>query len=267
MIAGFKIFNNHTNKKIIIIHTLLGIVTFYFIFHPVTMVLYWFEFKNEPITIASFFEVLEHRTRHSFSLKMVNMSLFFTVMGGLFGVITGFYRANNKKLNKHLSLLKNDLINLITQGENQFLELKSSIRYDYQKKTTNLDLEIVIAKTIVGFMNAKGGKLIIGVNDNGQVLGLENDFKTLKQQNTDGFEQKVYEIISKFIGKEYCYYSTIYFHEIEKKHICVIDIQKPHEPAYLLKGADTVFFLRTGNATRPLSIKEAVHYMNMEKEV
>ncbi|PKP44913.1 MAG: ATP-binding protein [Bacteroidetes bacterium HGW-Bacteroidetes-12] len=252
--------------KTIIIHALLGIIIFYFIFHPITMVLYWYEFNKEPITTKSFFEVFSHRTLHSFSYKMLNMSLAFIIMGGAIGATFGMYRIKNKKLNMHLSLVKNDIKNLITQGENQYLELKSSIRYDYQQHTTNLGLEIVIAKTIVGFMNAKGGKLIVGVNDNGQILGLENDFKTLKQQNKDGFEQKIYEIISKFIGKEYCSYSTIYFYEIEKKYICVIDIQKPKEPAYLLKGTDTTFFLRTGNATRPLSTKEAVHYLNMEKE-
>lgn len=267
MLTRTKSIHKTISNKTIIIHALLGIVFFYFIFHPITMILYWYEFNKEPITIPSILEVLSHRTIHSFSFKMVNMSMFFIVMGGVFGVIIGLYRVKNKKLNMHLSLLKNDIKNLITQGENQFLELKSSIRYDYQQQTTNAGLEIIIAKTIVGFMNAKGGKLIVGVNDNGQILGLENDFKTLKQQNKDGFEQKIYEIISKFIGKEYCIYSTIYFYEIEKKDICVIDIQKPKEPAYLLKGTDTTFFLRTGNATRPLSTKEAVHYMNMEKEI
>tara|TARA_R110001583_G_scaffold39260_4_gene125985 strand:+ start:595 stop:1398 length:804 start_codon:yes stop_codon:yes gene_type:complete len=267
MITGVKFFNKSVDKEIIIIYTLLGIAIFYFILHPFTMVLYWFEFKNEPITFSSFIDVLGHRFKHSFSFRMLYMAIFFIIMGGIFGAAAGVLKIRTKKLSKHIDFLKKDISNLIQQGENQFLEFKSSIRYDYQQQTTNVKLEMVIAKTIVGFMNAKGGKLIIGVDDDSQILGLENDFKTLKLQNTDGFEQKIYEIISKFIGKEYCLYSTIYFHEIEKNYICVIDIQKPNEPAYLLKGTDTVFFLRTGNATRPLSIKEAVHYMNMEKDV
>lgn len=255
------------DNKTILIHSAIGIAFFYFIFHPVTMVLYWYEFNNEPISITSFFQVIKHRTLHSFSFKMINMSVAFIIMGSLVGALSGIYRVKNKKLTKHLNLLKKDIINLIGQGENQYLELKSSIRYDYQQLQVNVELELVIAKTIVGFMNGKGGKLIIGVNDEGRILGLENDFKTLKLKNIDGFEQKIYQIISKFIGKEYCPYITVYFHEIEKFNICIIDIIKTNEAAFLINGSETVFYLRTGNATRPLSTKEAMHFMNMEKEV
>jgi len=163
-------------------------------------------------------------------------------------------------------MLNIDLQKLIKRGESQFLELKSSARYDYRLKTTNQDLEIVIAKTLVGFMNANGGKLIIGINDIGEALGLENDFKSLKQQNTDGFEQKIYEIISKYIGKEFCLHCSVYFHQIDEKSICVIDIDEVTEPVYLTRGKETVFYLRTGNATKPLSIKEAVHYIKLGKK-
>lgn len=163
-------------------------------------------------------------------------------------------------------MINKDLLKLIKQGENQFLELKSSVRYDYRQKTTNQDLEIVIAKTLVGFMNARGGKLIIGVNDKGEILGLEKDFQTLKQQNSDGFEQKIYEIIAKYIGKEYSLYCSIYFHNLEKKPICIVDVEELDEPVYLSKGKDIVFYLRTGNATRPLSVKEAIHYIKLERK-
>tara|TARA_R110001583_G_scaffold182679_1_gene340764 strand:+ start:2791 stop:3594 length:804 start_codon:yes stop_codon:yes gene_type:complete len=267
MITGIKFFNKSVDKEIIAIYTILGIAVFYFILHPFTMVLYWFEFKNEPITFSSFIEVLGHRFKHSFSFKMLYMSLFFIVMGGVFGAAAGVFKVRTKKLSKHIDFLKKDISNLIQQGENQFLEFKSSIRYDFNLKTTNIELEMVIAKTLVGFMNSKGGKLIIGVSDEGNIIGIENDFITLKQKNSDGFEQKVYEIISKYIGKEYCSLVNLYFYPINNKNLCVLDIQKTNEPAYLLKGRETIFYLRTGNATRPLSIKEAVHYMNMEKDV
>ncbi|WP_082703873.1 helix-turn-helix domain-containing protein [Lutibacter profundi] len=259
-------FNKLVDKKTVILHAIMGVIIFYFIFHPLTMVVYWYEFNSEPLTFTSFFNVLNHRIEHSFSYRMLDMSFIFMLMGGITGLIFGLYKLNNKKLNKHIQLLNNDLLKLINQGESQFVELKSSVRYDFKQQTTNLDLEVIIAKTIVGFMNAKGGKLIIGVNDDGEILGLEKDFKTLKQQNTDGFEQKIYEIISKYIGKEFCFYCTVYFHQLAKKTICVVAIDKVAEPVYLSKGKDTIFYIRTGNSTKPLTIKEAFHYIKMEKE-
>ena len=265
MRISYNLLDKLIDKKVIILHSILGVVFFYFIFHPITMIVYWYEFNKEPFTLASFINVLSHRTEHSFSYNMLNMSFIFIIMGGITGLIFGLYRQNNIKLNKHIQLLNKDLLKLIKQGENQFLELKSSIRYDYNQKTTNLNLEIVIAKTLVGFMNAKGGKLIIGTNDDGEILGLEHDFKTLKQQNTDGFEQKIYEIISKYLGSEFCLYCSVYFHQLNKKTVCIVVIDEVKEPVYLTKGSETKFYLRTGNATKPLSIKEAFHYLKMEK--
>ncbi len=255
MVGVTKFLKKLIDKKIVILQALIGAVIFYFIFHPFTMVVYWYEFNKEPLTFSSFLNVLSHRTEHSFLYGMQTMSLVF-----------GLYRQNSIKLNKHIQLLNKDLLKLIKQGENQFLELKSSIRYDYRQKTTNQDLEVVIAKTLVGFMNARGGKLIIGVNDESEILGLENDFRTLKQQNIDGFEQKIYEIISKYIGKEFCLYCSIYFHYLDKKYISVVNIEGVTEPVYLTKGRETVFYLRTGNATKPLSVKEAINYIKMEKK-
>ncbi|MCF6181180.1 ATP-binding protein [Lutibacter sp.] len=266
MKTGTRVLSRLADKRVVILHTIFGALIFYLLFHPLTMIVYWYEFNKEPLTFSSFLNVLSHRTEHSFSYKMLEMSFIFSIMGGVTGLIFGLYKQNSKKLNKHIQLLNKDLLKLINQGENQFIELKSSVRYDFRQKTTNLDLEVVIAKTLAGFMNAKGGKLIIGVNDNKEILGLEKDFRTLKQQNTDGFEQKIYELISKYIGKEYCFYCTVYFHQLDKKTICVIAIDEVDEPVYLTKGKDTIFYIRTGNSTKPLTIKEAFHYIKMEKK-
>jgi predicted HTH transcriptional regulator len=45
-------------------------------------------------------------------------------------------------------------------------------------------------KTAAGFLNVEsGGTLLIGVDDNGKVLGLEDDYKTMGQSPTrDGYE-------------------------------------------------------------------------------
>lgn len=71
---------------------------------------------------------------------------------------------------------------LIKQGENNYLEFKSSFRYDYVQNKVNKDLEYVIAKSVAAFSNGRGGTLLIGLDDDGNVLGLENDILTLKRK-------------------------------------------------------------------------------------
>ena len=44
-------------------------------------------------------------------------------------------------------------------------------------------------KAACGLLNAESGVLLIGVGNNGQVLGIEDDFTTLgTRQNTDGYK-------------------------------------------------------------------------------
>ena len=60
--------------------------------------------------------------------------------------------------------MDNYLRNLISQGENQQLDFKYCIS-DSKK----------IARTLVAFANSDGGKLLIGVRDNGGIAGIHSD--------------------------------------------------------------------------------------------
>lgn len=58
-------------------------------------------------------------------------------------------------------------------------------------------------------MNAEGGTLFIGVDDEGNALGLQNDYETLKKekQNSDEFEIELRQAVEKYtknkIANEY----------------------------------------------------------------
>jgi len=223
--------------KILFIHLLLGAGIFYFLVHPFTMVIYWFEFSNTAFSFPLFQQVLEGRFVESFTFDMQGMGGLLTLLGGFLGVISGLFWINLKKKNEIIDtqhrLLVRDIEELIQAGENERVEFKSSIRYDYYRKTTNRELEVIIAKTITGFMNAKGGKLIIGVDDDGNILGLEKDYKTLKHKNRDGYERAVFRIISTQLGHEFCFSNHISFYTIEEKDVCVVDIEPSNEPVYV----------------------------------
>ena len=255
--------------KIILIHFLLGAGIFYFLVHPFTMVLYWFEFSETAFSFSLFQEVLKQRFLESFTFDMRGMGGLLTLLGGCLGIVSGLFWINLKKKNELIEtqqrLLVRDIEELIQAGENERVEFKSSIRYDYYRKTTNRDIEVIIAKTITGFMNAKGGKLIIGVDDDGNVLGLEKDYKTLKHKNRDGYEREVFRIISTQLSHEACFSNHISFYSINEKDVCVVNIEPSNEPVYVNDEGNTTFYVRTGNATYPLSVKETVDYLKTQK--
>lgn len=151
---------------------------------------------------------------------------------------------------------------LIEEGEGLFSEFKETLRYDVRKGEVSKEMERVVMKTIVGFLNAEGGNLIIGVNDEGKVVGLENDYKTLPKKNKDGFENHMNMLIKTMISLQFSKYISIKFDRIEGKEICLISVREGHKPAYLVNSdKKEEFFVRVGNSTQPFSMSETSEYI------
>lgn len=150
---------------------------------------------------------------------------------------------------------------MIKRGESAELEFKSSLRWDFQQQAKNKVLEKVIAKTVAGFANAKGGVLLIGVDDEGTVLGLDADYATLSKGNRDGFELQVTQVLSAALGESVLAFVTITFHEIDGHDVCQIAVEPCDHPVYLADGGESALFVRMGNLTKPLPIDEAVKYV------
>ena len=151
---------------------------------------------------------------------------------------------------------------LIEEGEGMFVEFKETLRNDIRKGEVSRDLERVVMKTIVGFLNTSGGTLIIGVSDDGVVKGLESDYKTLPKKNRDGLENHISMLIKTMIGLNFSKYINIKFEMVDSKDICMITVLESHKPAYLKDGdKKEEFFVRVGNSTQPFSMSEASEYI------
>jgi len=151
---------------------------------------------------------------------------------------------------------------LIAAGEGESVEFKSSARWDYRANAQNKALETVIVKTVSGFLNGKGGTLLIGVDDAGQVIGLEPDYETLsKRPNRDGYEQFLINLLGSALGKDVSASLSVSFQSIEGAEVCVIRAQKSPKPVYVDEGQHTRFYVRNGNTTQELTTKESVDYI------
>ena len=261
---------NLKGKFIVLKHAIVGVIIFYFFIHPLTMVIYWFEFNGNGFSWNQLIKVVIGRFGDSFSFRMVGMSSIFIVLGTLVGLVSGLYYKKilekNKVLKQQEEQLERNIEFIINNGENEKVEFKSSLRYDYIQKKLNKALEKVFFKTIAGFLNAKGGTLLIGVDDEGNILGLEKDYATLKKKNRDGFELKLMQLISTHIGAEFCSLVRISFYNLNQKDICSIHANSAKASAYVNVNGKTLFYLRTGNATNQLTVQEAINYVNLTKK-
>jgi predicted HTH transcriptional regulator len=149
---------------------------------------------------------------------------------------------------------------LIAGGENARVEFKSSARWDLRENKKNPVLEHVILKTVAAFLNSEGGLVLLGIADNGAVLGLEHDYQTLQKKNADGYELFLNDLLLRHYGKDFSPWLRISFHQVEGKQICRIVAQPAPRPVWVKEGADEHLYIRTGNSTRRLTTKEAIGY-------
>ncbi|HJQ33435.1 MAG TPA: RNA-binding domain-containing protein [Pyrinomonadaceae bacterium] len=154
-----------------------------------------------------------------------------------------------------------EILDLVSKGESEELEFKSSARWDYRENRVNKVLEKVIVKTIAAFLNSKkGGVLLIGVDDSGQVVGLQQDYDSIAKKNRDGYESFLIDILLNATGKDSILFIQITFHQIQNKDVCRIAVKPSPKPVYVSEDKATHLYIRAGNSTRLLSTKEAVEY-------
>ncbi len=149
----------------------------------------------------------------------------------------------------------------IARGEGPSLEFKSSVRWDVQQQCVNKALEKVVAKTVAGFMNRDGGTLVIGVSDDGEILGLEADMASLKKASEDGLSLHLTEILNKYLGEVAAAAVSISFAHVDGQTIAVVSAEPATKPVFLDDAAGPEFYLRSNAATRLLDVKEATQYI------
>jgi len=160
----------------------------------------------------------------------------------------------------HQESMNEELEELILAGESDRLEFKSTLRYDLRTKEVNKKLEFVIAKTIAAFLNSEGGDLLIGIDDDSNALGLEDDLRTLEKQSIDGFELHLIGIINKYVGKQYGRHTKITFPIYDSQQICRIQVSRSGSPVFTIYEGKEEFFVRTGCSSQPLSRGEQSNY-------
>ncbi len=86
---------------------MIGAVAGYFLLHPVSMVIYWFEFNDTPVLLNQALEVFFDRLSYAFNMQMFPMAMAFAIIGGLLGLGPGLFVRSIKKNNSKFLGVKN----------------------------------------------------------------------------------------------------------------------------------------------------------------
>lgn len=168
---------------------------------------------------------------------------------------------------KPASVLSSDLGTLRAVGESQTVEYKSTARWNVHRGETDKKMEHVISKTVCGFLNAEGGSLVIGVDDDANVLGLEADFRTLGSKgNRDGYELFLRQHLDNSLSVQTAGIVRIGFEQLGDAEVCIVSVAACGKPVFSKprqggQGA-AEFWVRIGNATKQLHGDDMVQYQS-----
>lgn len=148
---------------------------------------------------------------------------------------------------------------LIGAGESYNLEFKTSFRWDVRQAKKNPAIEHASLKTISAFLNSSGGHLLIGVEDDGRVEGVEID----KFDNDDKFLLHFWNLVKSSMGQEVTPYIKTNLEKVDGGTVCHVKCTRSPSPVFLRqKGFGEEFYIRTGPSSASLEIREALTYIS-----
>ncbi len=154
---------------------------------------------------------------------------------------------------------------LIADGEHGQLEFKGSLYCNLDRlahsQTYHKSDDVIQSclKTIAAFGNSDGGILLVGIRDNGEVSGIENDFATIGKDR-DGWENDFRsligsrfrdgQIVNSFVDIQYVTHSgkTVAKVNCIKRKDAVF-LRHPREPRH-------EFYIRQGNRSTCLDLPD-----------
>jgi hypothetical protein len=152
---------------------------------------------------------------------------------------------------------------LIHQDESVEVEFKASAWWDIPRNKKE-KFNKRISEAVAAFLNVeKGGTLLIGVDDNGSIVGIECDYnkKLDNRKNRDTYANNLMTSLLNACGQDCGTCIQISFGQIEAKDICRVTVSPSPRPVYIKDGQDEYFYIRAGNSNRALKVREANDYI------
>lgn len=147
---------------------------------------------------------------------------------------------------------------LISSGESNNLEFKSTLRWDLRQGKTAQHIERAVLKTISAFLNSQGGTLLIGIRDDQSAEGIETD----RLQTEDRWLLHLWTLIRTCFGKDVSPYIQTRMEKYEGKTICLVECSRSLRPVFLKQpGFEEEFYIRIGPASAAMAVSEALKYV------
>ena len=118
-------------------------------------------------------------------------------------------------------------------------------------------MEFGCLRTIAGFINHSGGRLIIGVADDGTPVGLGEDGFA----NEDKMHQHLVNLVRDRLGPVVMMYVHARFDDYQDTRVLMVECSAGRSPVFLKDGNAERLFVRSGVTTLELTGSQAQEYI------
>lgn len=149
---------------------------------------------------------------------------------------------------------------VIASGESKVVEFKSTGRKNLRTGEKDAAMEWSVVKSLAGFMNGHGGTLLVGIGDDGSVVGIEEDYPFVAKGDRDGWELWLATCVATVLGKVAAADLTTTLAEVDGRVVARIDVGPSARPVFAVppKGErKPVFLVRINNSTQELGGQDA----------
>jgi predicted HTH transcriptional regulator len=146
---------------------------------------------------------------------------------------------------------------IISSGESNRVEFKSTLRWNLKTDHSEKVIDKAWLKSVAAFLNSDGGVLLVGVRDNGEILGIEAD----NFDNEDKYLLHVNNRIQQHIGLEHAGFIGYQLVPVDNKKVLLIECRPSPSPVFLKISKEEEFYIRVGPGSRRLSTSEVVAYV------
>jgi type I restriction enzyme R subunit len=152
---------------------------------------------------------------------------------------------------------------LIKRGESKTLEFKATLRWNLREdRQDDKTITQAALKTIAAFLNTEGGDLLIGVGDDGAVVGIEAD----RLDTDDKFMRHLAQVVRNGLGDRASTCIDPRTQIVEGKTVCLVSCRRSPEPVFLKwKGLEAAregdCYVRSGPGSVRLSADSARQYI------
>ena len=152
---------------------------------------------------------------------------------------------------------RSEIKKALAGGESETVEFKSTLRTDLNTGEKEERIERSVLKSLVAFLNSDGGMILIGVADNGKVLGIDKSFDTNDKANLH-----LTNLITTHIGNEFLPFISFGVTDYEGKRVMRVICKKTNGPVFLKEWPHEYFYVRSGSASMELNGMAMVNYIN-----